>query len=165
MRYTYLFKQISRVENGELIPVTDKPNEFLFTFGKKIETFLDESPDDTVLLTKDMWKEYPTKNEEILPTVCFSTPSQQGFRRPLIMTKEADKIAGVYKYEFVYSNEIKDGKYLSDDLRRFTETFVNGVRAVNNNAMPKSWGDLENVNVKRLMSYIKSYVYRHFLQD
>ena len=95
MRYTYLFKQISRVENGELIPVTDKPNEFLFTFGKKIETFLDESPDDTVLLTKDMWKEYPTKNEEILPTVCFSTPSQQGFRRPLIMTKEADKIAGV----------------------------------------------------------------------
>ena len=165
MRYTYLFKQISRVENGELIPVTDKPNEFLFTFGKKIETFLDESPDDAVLLTKDMWKEYPTKNEEILPTVCFSTPSQQGFRRPLIMTKEADKIAGVYKYEFVYSNEIKDGKYLSDDLRRFTETFVNGVRAVNNNAMPKSWGDLENVNVKRLMSYIKSYVYIQLLQD
>ena len=165
MRYTYLFKQISREENGELVPVTDKPNEFLFTFGKKIETFLDESPDDTVLLTKDMWKEYPTKNEEILPTVCFSTPSQQGFRRPLIMTKEADKIAGVYKYEFVYSNEIKDGKYLSDDLRRFTETFVNGVRAVNNNAMPKSWGDLENVNVKRLMSYIKSYVYIQLLQD
>ena len=165
MRYTYLFKHISREENGELVPVTDKPNEFLFTFGKKIETFLDESPDNTVLLTKDMWKEYPTKNEEILPTVCFSTPSQQGFRRPLIMTKEADKIAGVYKYEFVYGNEIKDGKYLSDDLRRFTETFVNGVRAVNNDAMPKSWDNLADVNVKRLMSYIKSEVYKYLLQD
>ena len=113
MRYTYLFTQISREENGESVPITDKPYEFLFTFGKKIETFLDESPDNTVLLKKDMWKEYPTTNKEILPTVCFSTPSQQGFRRPLVISKEADERAGVYKCEFVYGNEIKDGNYLS----------------------------------------------------
>ncbi len=165
MRYTYLFTQISRAENGELVPVTDKPNEFLFTFGKKIETFLDESPDNTVLLTKDIWKEHPATNEELLKTVCFSTPSQRGYRRPLVISKDADKRAGVYKYEFVYGNEIKDGKYLSDDLRRFTETFVNGVRAVNNDAMPKSWDNLADVNVKRLMSYIKSEVYKYLLQD
>ena len=165
MRYTYLFTQISREENGESVPITDKPYEFLFTFGKKIETFLDESPDNTVLLKKDMWKEYPTTNKEILPTVCFSTPSQQGFRRPLVISKEADERAGVYKCEFVYGNEIKDGNYLSDDIRRLTETFVNGVRAVNNDAMPKSWDNLADVNVKRLMSYIKSEVYKQLLQD
>ncbi len=164
MRYTYLFTQISREENGNLVPVTDKPNEFIFTFGKKIETFL-KSPDNTVLLKKDMWKENPATNKEILPCVCFSTPSKQGYRRPLVMSKDADMRAGVYKYERVYKNEIEDGKYLSDDIRRLTETFVNGVRSVNSDTMTIPWLNLKNANVKYLMSYIKSYVYEQLLQD
>lgn len=164
MRYTYLFTQISREENGNLVPITDKPNEFIFTFGKKIETFL-KSPDNTVLLKKDMWKENPATNKEILPCVCFSTPSKQGYRRPLVMSKDADKIAGVYKYERVYKNEIKDGDYLSEDIRLLTETFVNGVRSVNSDTMTIPWLNLKNANVKYLMSYIKSYVYEQLLQD
>ena len=164
MRYTYLFTQISREENGNLVPVTDKPNEFIFTFGKKIETFL-KSPDNTVLFTKDMWKENPATNKEILPCVCFSTPSKKGYRRPLVMSKDADKRAGVYKYERVYENEIKDGMYLSEDIRRLTETFVNGVRSVNSDTMTIPWLNLKNANVKHLMSYIKSYVYEQMLQD
>lgn len=164
MRYTYLFTQISREENGNLVPVTDKPNEFIFTFGKKIETFL-KSPDNTVLLKKDMWKENPATNKEILPCVCFSTPSKQGYRRPLVMSKDADMRAGLYKYEVVYKNEIEDGKYLSDDIRRLTETFVNGVRSVNSDTMTIPWLNLKNANVKHLMSYIKSYVYEQLLQD
>lgn len=165
MRYTYLFKQISREENGNSVPVTDKPHEFVFTFGKKIETFLGESSDNTVLLTKDMWKEYPATNKEILQTVCFSTPSQQGFRRPLVMSKEADERAGWYRYQLVYNNEIKDGKYLSEDIRHLTGIFVNGVRAVNDNDMPIAWHSLIDANVRHLMSYIKSYVYVQLLQD
>lgn len=164
MRYTYLFTQISREENGNLVSVTDKPNEFIFTFGKKIETFLD-SPDNTVLFTKDMWKENPATNKEILPCVCFSVPSKKGYRRPLVMSKDADKIAGVYKYELVYENKIKDGDYLSEDIRRLTETFVNGVRSVNSDTMTIPWLNLKNANVKHLMSYIKSYVYEQLLQD
>ncbi len=164
MRYTYLFTQISREENGNLVPVTDKPNEFIFTFGKKIETFLD-SPDNTVLFTKDMWKENPATNKEILPCVCFSTPSKQGYRRPLVIGKDADKRAGLYKYELVYENEIKDGDYLSKDIRLLTETFVNGVRSVNSETMTIPWLKLKNANVKHLMSYIKSYVYEQLLQD
>ena len=164
MRYTYLFTQISREENGNLIPITDKPNEFIFTFGKKIETFLD-SPDNTVLFTKDMWKENPATNKDILPCVCFSTPSKKGYRRPLVMSKDADKRAGVYKYELVYENEIKDGMYLSEDIRRLTETFVNGVRSVNSDTMTIPWLNLKNANVKHLMSYIESYVYEQLLQD
>ena len=164
MRYTYLFTQISREENGNLVPVTDKPNKFIFTFGKKIETFLD-SPDNTVLFTKDMWKENPATNKEILPCVCFSTPSKKGYRRPLVMSKDADKRAGVYKYERVYENKIKDGDYLSEDIRRLTETFVNGVRSVNSNTMTIPWLNLKNANVKHLMSYIESYVYEQLLQD
>ena len=164
MRYTYLFTQISREENGNLVPVTDKPNEFIFTFGKKIETFLD-SPDNTVLFTKDMWKENPATNKEILPCVCFSTSSKQGYRRPLVMSKDADMRAGVYKYEVVDVNEIKDGDYLSEDIRRLTETFVNGVRSVNSDTMTIPWLNLKNANVKHLMSYIKSYVYEQLLQD
>ena len=164
MRYTYLFTQISREENGNLVPVTDKPNEFIFTFGKKIETFL-KSPDNTVLLKKDMWKENPATNKEILPCVCFSTPSKQGYRRPLVMSKDADKSAGVYKYERVYKNEIEDGKYLSEDLSRLIGIFVNGVRAVNDKTLPISLDELKNANVKYLMSYIKSYVYEQLLQD
>ena len=164
MRYTYLFTQISREENGNLVPVTDKPNEFIFTFGKKIETFL-KSPDNTVLLKKDMWKENPATNKEILPCVCFSTPSKKGYRRPLVMSKDADKRAGVYKCEQVYKNEIKDGDYLSKDIRRLTETFVNGVRSVNSDTMTIPWLNLKNANVKYLMSYIKSYVYEQLLQD
>ena len=39
MRYTYLFKQIIREENGELVPVTDNPYEFVFTFGNQIKKF------------------------------------------------------------------------------------------------------------------------------
>ena len=164
MRYTYLFTQISREENGNLVPVTDKPNEFIFTFGKKIETFLD-SPDNTVLFTKDMWKENPATNKEILPCVCFSVPSKKGYRRPLVMGKDADKRAGLYKYELVYENEIKDGDYLSEDIRRLTETFVNGVRSVNSDTMTIPWLNLKNANVEHLMSYIKSYVYEQLLQD
>ena len=163
MRYTYLFTQMSREENGIWVPVKEKPNEFIFTFGKKIETFLDESPDNTVLFTKDMWKEYPSTNKDILPTVCFSTPSQQGFRRPLVMSKEADERAGVYKYELVYENEIKDGKYLSDDIRLLTMTFVNGVKAVNDKTMSIPWHNLADANVKYLLSYVKSYVYVQLL--
>lgn len=165
MRYTYLFTQMSREENGIWVPVKEKPNEFIFTFGKKIETFLDESPDNTVLFTKDMWKEYPSTNKDILPTVCFSTPSLQGFRRPLVMSKEADERAGVYKYELVYENEIKDGKYLSDDIRQLTMTFVNGVKAVNDKTMSIPWHNLADANVKYLLSYVKSYVYVQLLQD
>ena len=175
MRYTYLFTQISREENGNLVPVTDKPNEFIFTFGKEIYEILGipkkmDSPDDhnpvyTVLLTKDMWKENPATNKEILPCVCFSTPSKQGYRRPLVMSKDADKRAGVYKCEQVYKNEIKDGDYLSKDIRRLTETFVNGVRSVNSDTMTIPWLNLKNANVKHLMSYIKSYVYEQLLQD
>ena len=164
MRYTYLFTQISREENGNLVPVTDKPNEFIFTFGKKIETFL-KSPDNTVLLKKDMWKENPATNKEILPCVCFSTPSKKGYRRPLVISKDADKRAGLYKYELVYENEIKDGMYLSKDIRLLTETFVNGVRSVNSDTMTIPWLNLKNANVKHLMSYIESYVYEQLLQD
>ena len=164
MRYTYLFTQISREETGNLAPVTDKPNEFIFTFGKKIETFL-KSPDNTVLFTKDMWKENPATNKEILPCVCFSVPSKQGYRRPLVMSKDADKRAGVYKYELVYENGIKDGKYLSEDLRLLIGIFVNGVRAMNDKTLPISLDELKNANVKYLMSYIKSYVYEQLLQD
>ena len=164
MRYTYLFTQISREENGNLVPITDKPNEFIFTFGKKIETFL-KSPDNTVLFTKNMWKENPATNKEILPCVCFSTPSKQGYRRPLVMSKEADKRAGVYKYERVYKNEIKDGEYLSDDLSLLIGIFVNGVRAMNDKTLPISLDELKNANVNYLMSYIKSYVYEQLLQD
>lgn len=175
MRYTYLFTQISREENGNLVPVTDKPNEFIFTFGKKIYEILGipkkmDSPDDhnpvyTVLLTKDMWKEYPATNKEILPCVCFSTPSKKGYRRPLVMSKDADKRAGVYKYERVYKNEIKDGEYLSEDLSLLIGIFVNGVRAMNDKTLPISLDELKNANVNYLMSYIKSYVYEQLLQD
>ncbi len=164
MRYTYLFTQISREENGNLVPVTDKPNEFIFTFGKKIETFLD-SPDNTVLFTKDMWKENPATNKEILPCVCFSVPSKKGYRRPLVMSKDADKRAGVYKYERVYENGIKDGEYLSEDLSLLIGIFVNGVRAMNDKTLPISLDELKNANVNYLMSYIKSYVYEQLLQD
>lgn len=164
MRYTYLFTQISREENGNLVPITDKTNEFIFTFGKKIETFLD-SPDNTVLFTKNMWKENPATNKEILPCVCFSTPSKQGYRRPLVISKDADKIAGLYKYELVYENGIKDGEYLSEDLSLLIGIFVNGVRAMNDKTLPISLDELKNANVKYLMSYIKSYVYEQLLQD
>ena len=163
MRYTYRFTQISREENGNLVPITDKPYEFIFTFGKKIGTFVKDS--QTVLLTKDMWQEYPATNKEILPTVCFSTPSQQGFRRPLVMTKDADHRAGEYTYDEVDANEIKDGQYLSEDIRLYTRIFVNGVRAINDNAKAAPWNTLKNANVKYLMSYIKSYVYIQLLQD
>ena len=164
MRYTYLFTQISREENGNWVPVKEKPNEFVFTFGKKIESFLD-SPDNTVLLTKDMWKENPATNAEILQTVCFSVASRQGYRRPLVMSKYADKRAGEYKYECVYDNEVKEGVFLSEDLKILTMTFVNGVKAVNSKTLPKSWHSLENVKVKYLMSYIRSYVYVQLLQN
>ena len=165
MRYTYQFTQVSRYENGELVPIKENPYMFVFTFGKKIEVFLGEKPDNTVLLTKDMWKGNPAKNEEILPTVCFSTPSLRGFRRPLVMSKKADEREGEYKYELVYNNEIKDGKYLSEDLRQLTETFVNGVMAVNDNTISIPWHNLSDANVKYLMSYIKSEVYKQLLQD
>ena len=164
MRYTYLFTQISREENGNWVPVKEKPKEFVFTFGKKIETFLD-SPDNTILFTKDMWKENPSTNKEILSTVCFSVASRQGYRRPLVMSKNADKRAGEYKYECVYDNEVKEGVFLSEKLKTLTKTFVNGVRAVNDKTLPISLDDLKNAEVKYLMSYIKSYVYVQLLQN
>lgn len=164
MRYTYLFTQISREENGNWVPVKEKPKKFVFTFGKKIETFLD-SPDNTILFTKDMWKENPSTNKEILSTVCFAVASRQGYRRPLVMSKNADKRAGEYKYECVYDNEVKEGVFLSEKLKTLTKTFVNGVRAVNDKTLPISLDDLKNAEVKYLMSYIKSYVYVQLLQD
>ena len=162
MRYTYLFTQISREENDSLV---DKPHEFVFTFGRKIDQILGKSPDNTVRFTKHMWKEYPTKNEEILPCVCFSAPSQQGFRRPLVLSKDTDERVGVYKYALVYENEITEGKCLSDDIRRLTETFVNGVRAINDNTRTITWENLEKANIRYLMSYIKSEAYKQLLQD
>jgi hypothetical protein len=112
-----------------------------------------------------MWKEYPTKNEEILPCVCFSAPSQQGFRRPLVLSKDTDERVGVYKYALVYENEITEGKCLSDDIRRLTETFVNGVRAINDNTRSITSENLEKANIRYLMSYIKSEAYKQLLQD
>lgn len=160
MRYTYQFTQIRREENGNLIPVTDKPYEFVFTFGKKIEVFWGESPNNTVLLTKDMWKEYPATNKEILPTVCFSAPSQQGYRRPLVMSKDADKRAGEYRYNEVKGSpiDLKKDQYLSDDIRRLTEIFVTGIRAINEPAKAAPWENLGEANVKHKMSYITSEV-------
>lgn len=164
MRYTYVFTQMTREENGEWVPVKEMPKEFVFTFGKKIETFLD-SPDNTVFFTKDMWKENPSTNKEILSCVCFSAPSKQGYRRPLVMSKDAGKRAGEYKYECVYENEVKEGVFLSEGLKILTMTFVNGVRAVNDKTLPISLDDLKNANIKYLMSYIRSYVYVQLLQD
>lgn len=166
MRYTYLFTQISREENGELVFVTetDKPYEFVFTFGTKIKDFLSENP---VLLTKDMWKENPATNSEILPTVCFSAPSLKGYTHPLVMTKEADKRVGLYRYKEVEGSPIKlkKGQYLSDKIRTLTEIFVKGVRVLNEDNMFIRCEELENANVKHLMSYIKSEVYKYLLQD
>ena len=167
MRYTYQFTQISREENGNLVPITDKPYEFVFTFGKKIGDFWGESSDKSVLLTKDMWKENPATNSEILPTVCFSAPSQQGFRRPLVMSKEADRRAGVYRYNEVVGSpiDLKKDQYLSDDIRTLTEIFVNGVRVMNEGNVFIRCEKLEEANIKHKMSYITSEVYRHLLQD
>jgi hypothetical protein len=71
----------------------------------------------------------------------------------------------MYKYEFVYGNEIKEDKYLSNEIVLLTKIFVNGVRAVNDKTMSIPWHDLANANVRHLMSYIKSEVYKHLLQD
>lgn len=168
MRYTYLFTQISRVENGNMVPVTDNPHEFVFTFGNQINKVLGKSPDSakTVLLTKDMWKEYPADNKELLQTVCFSTPSLKGYARPLVMSKEADMRAGVYKYESVGDPiDLKKGQYLSDDIKTLTEIFVKGVRVLNEENMFINCEKLETANIKHLMSYIKSEVYKQLLQD
>ena len=168
MRYTYQFTQVSRYENGNLVPVTEKPHKFIFTFGNTIDKVLGKSPDSsdkTVLFTKDMWKEYPANNKELLQTVCFSTPSLKGYTRPLVMSKEADERAGWYRYQLVYNNEIKDGMFLSEDIKQLTGIFVNGVKAVNNKELPITWQSLADANVEYLMSYIKSYVYGQLLQD
>lgn len=168
MRYTYLFTQVSRFEDGNLVPATDKPHEFVFTFGNTIDKVLGKSADsdNTVLFTKDMWKEHPAKNEEILQTVCFSASSNQGFRRPLVMTKDADHRAGLYKYEEVIAPiDLKKDQYLSDQLRTLTEIFVSGIRAINEPTKDAPWQKLEEANVKYLMSYIKSEVYCELLKD
>jgi hypothetical protein len=168
MRYTYIFTQISREENGESAPITDEPYKFVFTFGKQINKVLGKTPhsDNTVLLTKDMWKEYPADNKGLLPTVCFSTPSQQGYRRPLVMSKKADKRAGVYEYkEAIRPIDLKKDQYISSKIRSLTETFVKGVRVMNEDKVFIHYEDLETANVKYLMSYIKSEVYKHLLQD
>ena len=168
MRYTYLFTQVSRFEDGNLVPATDKPHEFVFTFGNTIDKVLGISADsdNTVLFTKDMWKEHPAKNEEILQTVCFSASSNQGFRRPLVMTKDADHRAGLYKYEEVIAPiDLKKDQYLSDQLRTLTEIFVSGIRAINEPTKDAPWQKLEEANVKYLMSYIKSEVYCELLKD
>ena len=166
MRYTYIFTQISREENGESVP--DEPYKFVFTFGNQINKVLGKNPhsDNTVLLTKDMWKEYPADNKELLPTVCFSTPSQQGYRRPLVMSKKADKRAGVYEYkEAIRPIDLKKDQYISSKIRSLTETFVKGVRVMNEDKVFIHYEDLETANVKYLISYIKSEVYKHLLQD
>lgn len=169
MRYTYLFKQISREENGERVPVTDKPYEFVFTFGNQINKVLGQSPDsdNTVLLTKDMWKEYPANNKELLQTVCFSTPSLKGYTRPLVMSNEADNRVGVYRYNEVVGSpiDLKNDQYLSDDIRILTEIFVKGVRVLNEENMFINCEKLETANIKNLMSYIRSEVYKQLLQD
>jgi hypothetical protein len=151
-----------------LVPATDKPHEFVFTFGNTIDKVLGISADsdNTVLFTKDMWKEHPAKNEEILQTVCFSASSNQGFRRPLVMTKDADHRAGLYKYEEVIAPiDLKKDQYLSDQLRTLTEIFVSGIRAINEPTKDAPWQKLEEANVKYLMSYIKSEVYCELLKD
>ena len=168
MSYTYLFTQVGRFEDGNLVPATDKPHEFVFTFGNTIDKVLGKSADsdNTVLFTKDMWKEHPAKNEEILQTVCFSASSNQGFRRPLVMTKDADHRAGLYKYEEVIAPiDLKKDQYLSDQLRTLTEIFVSGIRAINEPTKDAPWQKLEEANVKYLMSYIKSEVYCELLKD
>lgn len=166
MRYTYQFTQVSHYENGNLVPVTDKTYEFVFSFGNTIDKILGNIPDSTVLITKDMWKEYPATNKEVLHTVCFASPSKQGFRRPLVMTQEADAREGVYEYKEVCEPlYLKEGQYLSDMIKELTETFVEGVRAVNEPAKDAPWDKLEEANVKYLMSYIRSEVYKQLLQD
>lgn len=168
MRYTYQFTQVSHYENGNLVPVTEKPHKFIFTFGNTIDKVLDKSADsdDTVLFTKDMWKESPANNKELLHTVCFATPSLKGFCRPLVMTKNADKREGVYKYEEVGEPiDIKTNQYLSNEVKELTEIFVEGIRAINEPAKSAPWDKLKEANVKHLMSYIRSEVYKHLLQD
>ena len=168
MRYTYQFTQVSHYENGNLVPVTEKPHKFIFTFGNTIDKVLDKSADsdDTVLFTKDMWKESPANNKELLHTVCFATPSLKGFCRPLVMTKNADKREGVYKYEEVGEPiDIKTDQYLSNKIKELTEIFVEGIRAINEPAKDAPWDKLKEANVKYLMSYIKSDVYKQLLQD
>ena len=168
MRYTYQFTQVSHYENGNLVPVTEKPHKFIFTFGNTIDKVLDKSADsdDTVLFTKDMWKESPANNKELLHTVCFATPSLKGFCRPLVMTKNADKREGVYKYEEVGEPiDMKTDQYLSNKIKELTEIFVEGIRAINEPAKSAPWDKLKEANVKYLMSYIKSDVYKQLLQD
>ena len=168
MRYTYQFTQVSRYENGNLVPVTEKPHKFIFTFGNTIDKVLDKSADsdDTVLFTKEMWKESPANNKELLHTVCFAKPSLKGFCRPLIMTKEAEKREGVYEYEEVGKPiNIKDGQYLSDEIRDLTAIFVEGIRAINEPSKAAPWDKLEKANIKYLMFYIRSEVYKYLLQD
>ena len=168
MRYTYQFTHVSRFEDGNLVPITDKPYEFIFSFGNTIDKVLGKSADsdNTVLITKDMWKEYPATNKEILGTVCFSTASLKGFRRPLVMTKDADHRAGLYKYEGVGKPiDIKSDQYLSNKIKELTEIFVEGIRAINEPTKDAHWGKLEEANVKHLMSYIKSEVYCELLKD
>ena len=48
MRYTYLFTQVSRFEDGNLVPVTDKPYEFVFSFGNTIDKVLGKSPEKPI---------------------------------------------------------------------------------------------------------------------
>lgn len=169
MRYTYRFTQISRYENGNLVPLIDKPHEFVFAFGNTIDKILGNSPDcpdKTVLFTKDMWKESPANNKELLHTVCFATPSLKGFCRPLVMTKNADKREGVYEYKEVCKPiNIKDGQYLSDEIRDLTAIFVEGIRAINEPAKSAPWDKLKEANIKYLMFYIRSEVYKYLLQD
>ena len=164
MRYTYQFTQVSRYENGNLVPVTEKPHKFIFTFGNTIDKILGNNK--TVLITKDMWKESPANNKELLHTVCFAKPSLKGFCRPLIMTKEADKREGVYEYEQVGKPiDIKTDQYLSNDIKELTEIFVEGIRAINEPAKDAPWDKLKEANVKYLMFYIRAEVYKYLLQD
>ena len=164
MRYTYQFTQVSRYENGNLVPVTEKPHKFIFTFGNTIDKILGNNK--TVLFTKDMWKESPANNKELLHTVCFAKPSLKGFCRPLVMTKNADKREGVYEYEKVGEPiDIKTDQYLSDEIKELTEIFVEGIRAINEPAKDAPWDRLKEANINYLMFYIRSEVYKYLLQD
>lgn len=164
MRYTYQFTQVSRYENGNLVPVTEKPHKFIFTFGNTIDKILGNNK--TVLFTKDMWKESPANNKELLHTVCFAKPSLKGFCRPLVMTKNADKREGVYEYEKVGEPiDIKTDQYLSNEIKELTEIFVEGIRAINEPAKDAPWDKLKEGNINYLMFYIRAEVYKYLLQD
>jgi hypothetical protein len=73
-----------------------------------------------------------------------------------------------YSYKYEEAGEpidIKKDQYLSNKIKTLTEIFVKGVRAVNEDKLFINCEELESANTRHLMSYIKSEVYKHLLQD